>query len=70
MQIASGRIADTYAADIRCPWCEMSKLRYEMEFEVLTLEQKQVIDSIYSHWSYELDLNFLENEDFFDNFLF
>ncbi len=47
MQIASGRIADTYAADIRCIWCEMSKLRYEMEFEVLTLEQKQVIDSIF-----------------------
>ena len=46
--MASGRIVDTYVADINCPWCEMSKLRYNMEFEVLVLEQKQIIDSSYT----------------------
>jgi hypothetical protein len=47
MQIASGRIAETYASDLRCPWCEKNKLRYDMAFEVLTLEQKQIFDSSY-----------------------
>ena len=47
MQIANGRIAKSYASEIDCPWCKMSKLRYDIEFELLTLEQKQIIDSSY-----------------------
>jgi hypothetical protein len=47
MQIVSGQIAKAYAVEANCPWCKMSKLRYDIEFAALALEGKQVIDSSY-----------------------
>ena len=47
MQIArdSGRIAAAYATQKVCPYCKISKLRYDLEFQVATIEKGQGIDS-------------------------
>jgi hypothetical protein len=47
MQIArdSGKIACTYAVDSACPWCKTSRLRYELEFQVMSFEGGHTIES-------------------------
>jgi hypothetical protein len=57
MQIArdSGRIAKTYSADTNCPWCKKSKLRYDLEFQIMsfenghTLETNEIIQNLCAH---------------------
>jgi len=44
----TGRIVRTYEADDSCPYCNMSKSRVDVEFEVLTIEEKQVVDSSFT----------------------
>jgi hypothetical protein len=43
----SGKITDAYSVKEDCPWCKMSKLRYDLEFQVATVEKGKVIDSSY-----------------------
>ena len=47
MQIArdSGRIAATYTVETVCPYCKMSKLRYNLEFQAVSIENGLAIDS-------------------------
>lgn len=47
MQIArdSGRIAAAYPTETVCLYCKMSKLRYDLEFQAVTIENGQAIDS-------------------------
>ncbi len=47
MQLArdSGRITAAYSVETVCPWCKISKLRYNLEFQVATIEKGQIIDS-------------------------
>jgi hypothetical protein len=47
MQIArdSGRIAVAYTVETICPYCKMSKLRYDLEFQAVSIENGKAIDS-------------------------
>jgi hypothetical protein len=41
-------IPDAYPVGTSCPYCRISKLRYDLIFEVTTIKKGQVIDSSYS----------------------
>ena len=47
MQIArdSGRITNSYASDKPCPWCKVGKQRYDLEFQVMTIEKGEAVES-------------------------
>lgn len=42
-----GKIVKAYSVE-NCPYCNMSKLRVDIEFEVLTIEKEQVVDSSFT----------------------
>jgi hypothetical protein len=44
----SGKITNAYSADTNCPHCNVSKLRVDIAFEVVTFENGQVIGSSYN----------------------
>ena len=48
MQIVDGRITNTSTSEINCPYCNMSKLRWDIEFDSVTVKEEQVIDSSYT----------------------
>ena len=50
MQIAegSGRIALVRTSEVKCPYCKVSQKRYDLEFQVLSLEKEQPVDSSYT----------------------
>jgi hypothetical protein len=50
MRIArgSGRIAAAYPAETICPCCNISRRRYDLEFQAITIENGQAIDSSYT----------------------
>ena len=43
-----GKISKKYNAETNCPYCNMSKLRVDIEFEVVTIEKQQLIDSSFT----------------------
>jgi hypothetical protein len=44
----SGKIANAYSVETNCPFCNVSKLRVDIEFEVVTFENGQAIGSSYT----------------------
>jgi hypothetical protein len=44
----SGKIVNSYSVETNCPFCNVSKLRVDIEFEVVTFENGQVIGSSYT----------------------
>ena len=44
----SGKIANAYSVETNCSFCNISKLRVDIEFEVVTFENGQVIGSNYT----------------------
>jgi hypothetical protein len=43
----SGKIINTYSVETNCPFCNVSKLRVDVEFEVVSFENGQGIGSNY-----------------------
>jgi hypothetical protein len=43
-----GKIVKSYSEETDCPYCGRSKLRVDIEFEVLTIEKEQVVDSSFT----------------------
>jgi hypothetical protein len=43
-----GKISKKYNVESNCPYCSMSKDRVDIEFEVVTVEKQQVIDSSFT----------------------
>jgi hypothetical protein len=41
----SGRISNAYSVETTCSWCKISKLRYDLEFQVMTIENRQTVES-------------------------
>jgi hypothetical protein len=48
MQIIRGKVVKTYDAETSCPYCQVSKLRWDIEFEAATIKDGQAIDSSYA----------------------
>lgn len=44
----SGKIVNTYSVETNCPFCNVSKLQVDIEFEVVTFENGQAIGSSYT----------------------
>jgi hypothetical protein len=43
----NGRSVATYTAESSCVWCKMSKLRFDLESQVITIKNGQAVDSSY-----------------------
>ena len=48
MQIRNGRNIASYSSETDCSWCKMSKLRFDLEFQVVTINNGQAVDSSYT----------------------
>jgi hypothetical protein len=48
MQVKNGRTISSYSLETDCQWCKMSRLRFDLEFQVLTINNGQAIDSSYT----------------------
>jgi hypothetical protein len=44
----SGKIVNAYSVETNCPYCNISKLRVDMDFEVFTIEKGIVIGSSFT----------------------
>jgi hypothetical protein len=47
MQIKNGKSIASYYAVTDCPWGKMSKLRFDLKFQVITINNGQAVDSSY-----------------------